>query len=153
MGFQGPVSRSHIPVNTEAEAELTSSPLSHTSTTPKCVVLSLLTGLRTVTLSNFINHADPLTSSSSFWTPFIIESINSLHMERVILEISLSDMGELDAHSTDWERLDYALHRPVYANLQGVHVQVQGSVDRKDISRLIQTKLPICHGRGLLYVG
>jgi hypothetical protein len=153
LGFQKPVTHSYIPVDTEAEAELTSSPSSYTSTNPKCIVLSLLTGLRTVTLSNFINHADPLTSSSSFWAPFIIESINSLHMERVILEISLSDMGELDAHSTDWERLDHALHRPVYANLQGVHFQVQGSVDRKEISRLIQTKLPICHGQGLLHVG
>lgn len=74
-------------------------------------------------------------------------------MERVILEVSLSDMGELNVHSTDWERLDHALDRPVYTNLQGVHVQVQGSVDRQDLARFIQTKLPICHGQGLLYIG
>lgn len=153
MGFQEPITYSYMPIDPEPEVESTSSPSSRTTTNPKCVVLSLLTGLRTVTLSNFINHADLVTSSSSSWAPYIIESLNSLHMERVILEISLSDMGELDAHSTDWERLDYALDRPVYANLQGVHVQVQGSVDRKEISRFIQTKLPICHGQGLLYIG
>ena len=153
MGFRERITYSYIPINPEAEAQLTSSPSSCTPTSPKCLVLSLLTGLRTVTLSNFIHHADPLTSSSSFWAPFLIESINSLRMERVILEISLSDMGELNTHSTDWERLDHALDRHVYANLQGVYVQVQGSVDRKEIPRFIQTKLPICHGQGLLHIG
>ena len=152
MGFRERITYSYIPINPEDEAGLTSSP-SSCPANPKCVVLALLTGLRTVTLSNFIHHADPVTSSSSFWAPFIIESINSLRMERVILEVSLSNMGELNAHSTDWERLDHALDRPVYTNLQGVHIQVQGSVDRQDLARFIQTKLPICHGQGLLYIG
>jgi hypothetical protein len=105
--------------------------------------------LRSIHLDDMVIIGGSRKHMALGWIPMILSQIISSRMDEVRLRFWLNVVDELDA--VDWAYVQHILAHPRFSSLRGIVFVMLGQVDRGKARESIIRRLPVLHGRGLLY--
>ncbi|KAF8158470.1 hypothetical protein B0H34DRAFT_709019 [Crassisporium funariophilum] len=116
-----------------------------------CPTVKFLTGLSSVRVNNFVYNGDRTRSGAMFWGPKALASITAAELKKVVLEVTLRSVGELDRLNIRWEFLDEIFASELYfPQLNSLLFEIHGKVNTEGFGGLISARLPRCMKRGII---